>query len=241
MFKGFQNTSRGFNGIPNLNFQMNNQAYGFSGCTFWLDAAYGLNTQTDLAEVSSWQTKIGNATYIQTTVANQPRFIKNDVNFNNYPSVEFTTSGKNLTLPNSNYITLGFTILCVVKYDSLVAANSIMRRADNGGGLYIGGTSAGYEGPTWRSPINGGVQITSNADSSNPAICVFTPERIYLNGSQTNTGTATGFNTGISTIGSSDVNSLYGRLCEVVAFGYVMTTSQIESLSANINLKYAIY
>jgi hypothetical protein len=243
MFKGFQNNRRsnGFNSFPALNFQMNNEAYGFSGCSFWLDAAYGLNTQTDLAAVSFWQPRIGSYNFTQTTVANQPRLVKNDVSFNNLPTIEFNASAKNLTIPNSNSMTLGNTIAVIAKYDSLQAFNCVIRTNSTGGGIYWGGTSAGYEGPTWRSPISGAVQIASLADSSNTQIAVFTPERIYVNGSQTNTGTATGFNTGLQTLGAPDTSTLYGRIAEIVAFNFVMTTSQISLLSDNINSKYAVY
>lgn len=91
MFKGFQDTSRSqlFKGFPNLNFQMNNEAYGFSGCTFWLHAAYGLKTQTDLAAVSSWQDRKRSIDFLQATAGNQPRLVVADAAFGNKPVIEF--------------------------------------------------------------------------------------------------------------------------------------------------------
>ena len=133
MFKGFQNTSSQFKGFPHLNFQMNNEAYGFSGCTHWLDAGFGLDTQTDLSAITQWNDKVGASKWVQLTAGNQPRLRLADASFNNLPTIDFYSNTRRLTdslygIDQSNL----FTIAIVAKVDTAnTSSNDVL--SDSGG------------------------------------------------------------------------------------------------------------
>lgn len=242
MFKSFQNTSRtnGFNGFPALNFQMNNEAYGFTGCTFWLDAAYGTNTQTDLAAVSIWQTRIGGMTFTQATAGNQPRFIATDVTYNNYPIIEFVGTSKRVT---SNYsFPLGLTVAAVANYSTINTINSFIGSTQNTYSVFIAGSAAGFNGC---GISDGGSIFTGTTENTNVKIFILTKSLIVVNGISEG-GTAPTWNTSFQfdQIGMRQANtsaSLNGKISEIIMFNYEMTLSDCQRLSTNINSKYAIY
>lgn len=245
MFKSFQNTSRtnGFNGFPALNFQMNNEAYGFSGCTFWLDAAYGTNTVTDAAAISLWQTKIGGLIFTQATVASQPSYVAADVSFNNYPTINTST---NRWMSNNFGITLNAnsTIAFVAKYDSLFG-NILLGTGPNPGQttmVSLGGSIAGYTGVGWRN--SSGTWFTSTVEDANAKIGIISLNDIIVNGANV-------FNNNSNTVFPELVMQyialgaqngyLNGRIAEIIIYNFKMTSNQMIDLSNRLNSKYAIY
>lgn len=242
MFKGFQDKSKQFHGFPNLNFQMNNEAYGFSGCTFWLDAAYGLNTQTDLAAVSSWKDRISGINFEQATAGNQPRLVVADANFNNLPSIDFDVAAKVLV----SSVGIGFgnhTIAFIAKVNVAQSANCIFSQNENASSnIYLGGTTAGITGigvyNTATSLIG-----TPSIENTSTHIAAITTTEIVVDGVQNTTGN---WIPGVSynTIGRGTTTTsanLRGRVSEIIIFKRKLSSDELITLSTNINSKYAIY
>lgn len=250
MFKGFQSKSRQFNGFPNLNFQVNNEAYGFSGCTFWLDAAYGTNTQTNLAAVSTWQSKIGGIIFTQETAANQPRFILSDSTFNNLSVIQFQDGGRKLY--NNNGIGINNfsnTIAWVAKVDTETAINNIagpITVFSNAGFTQSGNNTVGPQSPGWLNGNGSFYGVSGTYRTTSTLIVVLTTSHIIINGiNQTTTSTLpVGFN--IECIGgsravSSTTTSLIGKIGEFLIFNTKFSQNECETLSSLLNSKYAIY
>lgn len=238
MFKGFPSKRSQFNSFPNLNFQMNNEAYGFSGCTFWLDAAYGLNTQTDLAAVSEWKPKIGFSSFLQSTAANQPRLVLSNALYNNYPTVETITNARGMT---SNYTYTVFnTIAFVANYNTINNANVIIgKSADNSDIVGLGGGIAGINGPFLR--IGGGSYISATTESTTVKIVVMTRDGIWVNGVNEFSGDTRIGRSFTNIFRASDgTAALIGNIAEILIFSQDLTDEAIQ-LSDLLNLKYAIY
>jgi hypothetical protein len=243
MFKGFQDTSRSqlFKGFPNLNFQINNEAYGFSGCTFWLDAAYGLNTQVDLAAVSSWIDRIKNIKFIQATAGNQPRLIVSSPSYNNNPVINFNTSTRFLA-SNINISSFA-TIAIVANYDTLGGRNCVLGNAisaeDNL--LSLGGTVTGFNGVTIGT---GGNAIASGTtEDTTVKIAIINKTNIYVNGLSEYSGNTQIQHKYFRFVGQwvNGSNALIGSVAEIILFDSHLTNDQCVALSDRLNSKYAIY
>jgi len=247
MFKGFQNISKtsGFNGFPALNFQMNNEAYGFSGCTFWLDAGYGTNTVTDLAAVSSWQPRIGAVTFTQSTAGNQPRYVVSDLNLNNLPSIDFQDNNRYLDAGTNKGITRTSTVAVVCKINAFVTQRNIIM-ADS-----ISANLALYYAAANSSPVFGqgvrsaglGDEYTNSNNDTNPRIIVFSNPNIVVNGAVTKTVNQKMDSQLYNRIGwyTANTNAMYGQISEIIVFSYEFNSSNMIKLSNYINSKYAIY
>lgn len=245
MFKGFQNKSRQFNGFPNLNFQVNNEAYGFSGCKFWLDAAYGTNTQTNLAAVSSWTDKISNTTFTQETAGNQPRYNSSNILYNNLPTIE--SQGNTRRLENTTGFPLGKTVAFIANYNTISATiNSVYSiyytsNINPYGFFAVGGNSSGVNGVTFRD-----VNLTYHSgttESTSVKIVVATPNAIYVNGVKESSSYNGIGNYSIGIIlGNSTArnDSLQGHLAEIISWNNDYTGSE-TIISDRLNTKYAIY
>jgi hypothetical protein len=244
MFKGFSDSSRNkeFHGFPNLNFQMNNEAYGFSGCTFWLDAAHGLNTQTDLAAVSLWEDKIRNIKFTQSTAGNQPQLVINSVNFNNYPAVRFQSNARYLSSFDLVDTSNNFTIAFVAKLNTANSThtNALMSNLGTPGAGYIGLRKTTTNGIGWYGSSSS-VQMDSGIIDTNPHIVVVTNNEIVVDGVQTVTGSYTPL-ISWSVIGSSNTGwALQSDVAEIIIFNNLLNSDDCITLSDNINSKYAIY
>lgn len=245
MFKGFQDTSalQQFHGFPNLNMQQATSAYGFSGVTFWLDAAYGLNTQTNLGAVSRWQARVGNATFEQATAGNQPRLILNDANYNNLPSVEAQDSARfmDATIGSGlRYNAQNITVAVISKVNTALGLNVLISDTNNNA-FFDGGTNVGNNGFGYLA--GGTIQIQGNTESLNSRIKIIAGNNIIVNGVNETTGNAgTSFLElrRIFRLGASTAQ-LQGSIAEIIAFGYSMTSDEAIALSDRINQKYAIY
>lgn len=238
MFKGFQRKNRQFNGFPNLNFQVNNEAYDFSGCTFWLDAAYGTNTQTNLGAVSIWTDRITNSRYIQNTAANQPRYVTTDANFNNLPSIDFYDTARRMQ--TSEFAPSLGTIAVIAKVTTPVSWNMFLGNGSTHHGLIFGGSGAAL-GIGKRKAAN--TFWGATGEDTNSHIVIITESNIVIdNVDQTLSGTneilgAFDWVGGTSLAG----NSFSGKIAEILNFRRQFTLSEMQRLSENLNSKYAIY
>jgi hypothetical protein len=248
MFKSYQDSSSAdqFKGFPNLNFQGSNSAYGFSGVSFWLDAAFGLNTQTNLGAVSRWQQRVGNGTFIQDTAGNQPRFILNDANFNNLPSVEAQDSSRfMLAQAGSGLRYIGNNTIAVVsKVNTQNTVNGIIgiNTAAAYDGLADGGTRTNYNG--FGTSVSLNMVLQGTTESLNSRIKIITNTNVIVNGVSETTGTNTAsvfdyFS--LFRIFNSSPGNLIGTIAEIIAFNYSMTSTDAIALSDRINQKYALY
>lgn len=237
MFKGFQDNSalQQFHGFPNLNMQQATSAYGFSGVTFWLDAAYGLNTQTNLGAVSRWQARVGGSIFEQTTAGSQPRLILSDANYNNLPSVESTSLAREMTAFVGFKFNPQITLAVISKVNTITNQNTIFGATANN--IHDGGTGTGLNGFGISTTFQG------TTESVNTRIKILTSTNIFVNGTIETTGTIGSLNQEYFTIfrQSGTNNTLIGTIAEIIAFGYAMTSDEAIALSNNINQKYAIY
>jgi hypothetical protein len=252
MFKNYQDTSSAdqFKGFPNLNFQGSNSAYRFSGVSFWLDAAFGLNTQTNLGAVSRWQQRVGGGVFTQGTAGNQPRLILNDANYNNFPSVEAQDTARYM-FGNFTYDALNMTIAIISKvntpqqfnciFGSPTPGNNDPARSISDGGLNSGMTGFGSHSI---NPAGSGVSFLGNTENTNARIKILTANNVIVNSNIETTGTA---NAGLSITTSQLFRTqffnynLVGSLAEVIVYNYSMTSTDAIALSDRINQKYALY
>lgn len=257
MFKGFQNISKNkeFNEFPSLIFQMNNEAYGFSGCTFWLDAAHGLNTQTDLNPVTLWREKINGINFIQETVADQPRLILSDGNFNNNPVIDFNADGKGLFATNSLQ-SRNQTLVLVYQYISSPNLSSYQARLISDGDESNARTSG--KSFSWRLSSNSTVTNTCGFCSGTSALCTSNNEYvtttrisiINLNYWYSNGASVTISNGGFSSISDfnilaiGSINPAFSgifKIAEIIQYKSNFNETQILALSNILNTKYAVY
>jgi hypothetical protein len=241
MFKGFNNRQQ--NGFPLTNFFQDISAYGYGGVTFWLDAAFGLNTQTNLGAVSRWMPRVGASPFIQDTVASQPRFILNDANYNNFPSVQ-TVSDRNMSTPAGQglKLTQNSTILIVSKVDVNTNTNGIIGLASPQNCIFDGGNTAGYNGFGF---LGSAIQFQGTTESTSARIKIITSTNIIINGSVEATGSIGNANADLITLFRGNNlggnGALIGSIAEIIAFNYSMTSTDAIALSDRINQKYALY
>lgn len=237
MFKGFNNRQQ--HSFPNINFGGNyGQAYNFSRCLLWLDAAYGTSTVVNGANVSSWVDKINGVTYSQGTAGSQPTYVASDLSFNNLPALNF--SGFRLMF-GSNTFGLGSLTHAII-----VRATSVLAVAHNiilGEGQFAGfgglGNAAAATGYGYYSSSTAFTK--TNIEDTAMHIIVANRNFIIIDGvNQTSQTSATTLL--FSAIGSSNgnfgTNSVIG---EILLYDYLMSETDAIQLSANINAKYLKY
>lgn len=243
MFKGFNN--RQLHGFPNLIFQGDISAYGFGGVSFWLDAAFGLNTQTNLGAVSRWQARVGGGIFEQATAGSQPRLIFSDANYNNLPSVESVDGSRSLTTASGTGLRINnqTTIAVISKVNTGQSSNSIISSTINGAGIADGGNNTGWNGFLY---FNGSsISLQGTTESTNTRIKIITSSNVIINGVTESTGTfnaiteLTRLFNGVE--GGQTTRTLIGSIAEIIAFNYSMSSTDAIALSNNINQKYAIY
>jgi len=256
MFKSFSDSSRNqeFHGFPNLNFQMNNERYGYSGFYFDLDARFGKNKTNDVADlgaISSWVDTLMGVEYLQGTAGNQPRLQLTDVNFNNYPSIDFHTNARILTSNTGLSLSNEHTLILVGKVNTINSNSNFV--FTNGGDatathlsvLTFGGDSSNYVGiGIYRGNANNQAAVmTSTIEDTSPHIVVITPYEIVIDGVQRATGlwqpnqifSAIGLTTG------AIARNFLGRLTRVLAREGSLSSQDCINISTNINTEYAIY
>jgi hypothetical protein len=239
MFKGFNN--RQPNGFPNINFGGNyGQAYNFTRCLLWLDAAYGTSTVVNGANVSSWQDKINGVQYTQATAGNQPTYVASDANFNNFPVIDF---GDNLAkrLNGNTSFGLGSTTLAIIV--RMTRTNEITNSLIIGDGAQSGFSGAGAGGNvTGFGFYNGGAALTkSNVEDTSTHIVIANRNFIIVDGVNQTSATST-LTQNFTSIGSTNGDS--SPCCfisEILIYDYIMGTDDGIRLSDNINAKYLKY
>jgi hypothetical protein len=246
MFKSYQDTSTAgqFRGFPNLNFQGSNSAYGFSGVSFWLDAAFGLNTQTNLGAVGRWQPRVGNGIFGQGTAGSQPRLILNDVNYNNLPSIQSVDSSRVMSAANGFRLnSSGFTLAIVSKVNTALDVNVLLSVSVGApyiddGGILSGFNGFGLGGLTFQTQSS----FQGTTESLNPRIKIMTSSNIIVNGNNEFTGN---FGNNLEFVnlfeGGAANRRFIGTLAEIILFDYTMTSTDAIALSDRINQKYALY
>lgn len=250
MQKGFQDTSSQsqFKGFPNLNMQQSNSAYGYSGCTFWLDAAFGLNTQTNLGAVSRWQPRVGNGVFEQGTVTSQFRLIQNLPAFNNYPAIDYISNGRFMFNSLPNGVPNAFTIAFVgqryltLNQAAIVACSNLGNFSNllNSSNISFGGTfNVNQTGIGIYSHL-ATRQLGSSIEDTMPHICVISNTFCMVDEIIYDTGNIS-YNTSIRVLGAQDTSNAFGYLGELLIFNYTMKSDEAIDLSNRINTKYAIY
>jgi hypothetical protein len=231
--------------VPVNGIRKTNYAYGFGGVNFWLDAGYGLNTQTDLAAVTKWIDRIRGISFQQSTAASQPRFILSDANFNNYPTVDFSVSTSRYLQSFYSYgfpNTTDFTIAFIAKYGVLNTQNCVAGTSVAGAPrIALGGTAASWNGVT---VFNTSLIGSGTTESTSTKIAIITNTEIVVNGTQEATYSYFNFNLNMDQIGIANTlggQQLRGQIAEIIVFGDALSSADCIRLSDNINAKYAIY
>jgi hypothetical protein len=245
MFKSYHDTSSAdqFKGFPNLNFQGSNSAYGFSGVYFWLDAAFGLNTQTNLGAVSRWQPRIGRSVFEQTTAGSQPRLVLNDANYNNLPSVEAIDNNRVMqsALNGGLAYNVNCTIAVISKLTTATLFNGIIgTNAGTPTGLSDGGNQANFNGFGYSA---GSMVLQGTTESANARIKIISDTSVIVNGITESTGTNSKSPAELFQLfrtATSGANYI-GSIAEIIAYNFSMTSEQCIQLSNTINQKYALY
>jgi hypothetical protein len=247
MFKGFQSKSRQFNGFPNLNFQTNNEAFGFSGWYWLQDAEYGLNTSVNLDPVTRWQSKIGYYIFSQSTAANQPRLILNDSDFNNYPSVDFSVD-RNRALQTLNAASIdmynpGSTFVFVYKLALVNNMNNILSfNAITNQNIVGGGTLSHITGFGLTTSVNAQFLSTIEDAAKHLAIiiCNKTNSEIIIDGVSVATGSIS-ISQSFNLLGGVIGTNMNGKIAFAGSLNRSMSSVDAIELSSRINLKYGIY
>jgi hypothetical protein len=248
MYNLYQDTNRNkqYKGFPSKVFGMNTfAAYGFADCTFWIDAAYGLLTQTNLAAISSWKDRINNWEFAQATAGNQPRLNTANPSFNNLPTIEFFDTARFLDsqrggLPLGTKNTLAF----VAKYSSINQLNTVLGNDLGPGQIGLGGTFAGATGPYHFEST--GLSIgTGSTDSTTTKIVVMTESEIWVNGVREFSGTIPAFMdwspTKIGRRQPTTGQQLLGHVAEILIINRKLSSDECLVFSGNLNTKYAQY
>ena len=239
MFKGFNNRQQ--NGFPNINFGGNyGQAYNFSRCLLWLDAAYGTSTVVNGANVSSWIDKINGVQYTQVTAVNQPTYVASDANFNNFPTVNFGTGTQRFMVGSSTF-GLGSLTHAIIVRSTSVTSNSSNLIIGNGitAGFSGGGATAAATGYGFYSGNSGFTR--SSIEDTAMHIVIANRNYVIVDGiNQTSSTSSTTFN--FSFLGSSEINNLPSFIVsEILLYDYLMSETDAIQLSSNINAKYLKY
>lgn len=243
MFKGFNQRGFSFSSIPTNTVSSLNSAYNVSGCTFWLDASYGLNTQTNLAAVTSWVDKISNTRFYQNTASYQPRYITSDSNFNNLPTVDFSVDS-NRFLASDVFANVGNCIVFVARYSVLQGTNELLTLGGSDSFFYssyllAGNGSSSYTGIGQRNASTG-IVVCGTTENTNTKIGIIQKNKIYVNNTEEWSGTiADMFN--IKNIGGRAGANVYGQIAEVLFFNKLLTVQEVDIISTGLNQKYAIY
>jgi hypothetical protein len=236
MFKGFNNKQQ--HGFPSLLFGKNDEAYNFNKCILWLDAAYGTNTITNGANISSWVDKISGVRYTQGSAGSQPTYVASDANFNNFPTINFGTS--TILLNGSSTFGIGATtIVMIVRMTGNATVASIILGNNTNTGFGANGIGASVTGFGFYA--NGTPSTISDIEDTSMHIVIANRNFIMVDG--LNETTSTSVNTfNFSGIGSSFLNSVPNCIiAEVLIYDYEMSQTEATQLSSNINAKYLKY
>jgi hypothetical protein len=239
MFKGFNNRQQ--HSFPNINFGGNyGQAYNFSRCLLWLDAAYGTSTVVNGASISSWQDKINGLIYANSTLASQPTYVLSDASFNNLPTINFGNNEQR-GLFGSAFGLGGTTHALIVRNTSTtqIEGNLIL---GNGGniGFVGGGQSANVSGFGYYGAPNGFTR--SNIEDTNMHIVIANRNFVIVDGINRTSTLNANFSFTFSVIGFGGGQTRASCvIAEILLYDYEMSETDAIQLSSNINAKYLKY
>jgi len=239
MFKGFNNRQQ--NGFPKLNFQGDRSAYGQVGCSMWMRADFGLNTQTNNAAISSWVDSITGIPFVQATAGSQPRLNLTNANYNNLPTVDFFDNARFLTTQNETPISNIKTIAFIANYDTINIVNRLCGSLGTTQSVGLGGTQAGVNGVFFG---DSSTIYSGTTENTNVKICVISDSLIMVNGVAESTNPAVNIQFSINTIGQSLAltgGRLIGKVAEIIGFSTSLNQAQALALSTQLNQKYVIY
>jgi hypothetical protein len=237
MFKGFNNKQQ--NSFVNLNFAGDRSAYGQGGCMFWMRADFGLNTQTNGANVSSWTDYINGYNFVQATAGSQPVLRTAQAEYNNLPVIDFYPSASERSMPISGGVVTAFrTFAFIANYDSIRDINNIVNFG-TANRIALGGINAGYNGV---SLLNNSTLTSGTTESTSVKIAVISTNLIMVN-SVTESTAANRIDFGFNQISGAQggFGGLRGKVAEILCFENELNEAQALALSNNINAKYAIY
>lgn len=238
MFKAFQKGQQ-FKGFPALNFQLNNERFGFSACTFDLDARYNTNTLTNGAAISSWRDTIGYYNFSQATAGNQPSYNSTTLLLNNYPSIQFTNQRSLLGPQNFGFETVAF----VFYNSSLNLQNVLLGTSDANNTSFsrinTGGTAdPGPNGISYITSLTT-VVAASFVNDTNPHIVVIGTNCFVIDGVTYTTPNRPVSFARISN--TTNGGSFLGYVTRILGYKNPMNQDQAFQLCENINNEYAIY
>jgi len=247
MFKSFSDSSRNqeFHGFPSLNFQMNVQRYNISACSMDLDARYGTNTTTNLAAISSWKDQITGYEFVQATAGNQPRYLSSDVNFNNYPAVDFSVdTARTLNSQFGAVIKNQFIIVAVFRVIAFPGTQRGIVCAQNGaGGNNLLRISTGRtDQPMGVQNSNTTYLLTGDNGDTSPHILIASNTNLVVDGVLKDSQPSYGWLGIMNSIGTQSA-AYNGRnaVTRILVYDTGATTQQLLTLSDAINAEYAIY
>jgi hypothetical protein len=240
MFKGFNNRQQ--HSFQNINFGGNyGQAYNFSRCLLWLDAAYGTTTVVNGANVSSWQDKINGVQYTQGTAAIQPTYVASDASFNNFPTMNFGT-GNTRRMSSSTEFGLGNTTIALIVRMTATNANQQNLILSNGQRIGFGGGGNGSNVTGYGFYDFNANFTRSDIEDTNMHIVVANRSFVIVDGLNETVNT-TAVNQTFTTIGSSQTSDNPNSfiVAEILLYDYLMSEADAIQLSNNINSKYLKY
>lgn len=256
MFKGFSK-SNNFKTFPSLNFQVNNEVYGFSGCISWLDPTSGLNTQTDLAAVSSWQDKINGIIFSQSTAGAQPRFIAADANFGNKPTVNFNTTGKGLICSNGIVYDKNYTIAIVYLYTSdatgtswnsrIISDNDLTSPRTNGAGYFWNANNNGAIRNQTGFYTGGANNVVSSSTLYNTNAYITIANKNLWIANNSSVAMSIGSTSIIPSFQFNAIGAAFANfsgiftIAEILIYKQTLNLQDASMLSDRLNTKYAIY
>jgi hypothetical protein len=256
MFKGFSEKNN-FKGIPEKIFgnQTIIPAYGIDGCFLWLDPQ-DIQGISNLDRLSNWVAKQKNWNFIQQSTSNQPRWIESTPSFNNHPSVDFDTNVRNFILPTGGIIPFGFNwSIAFVSQTGALSGNTGQRSIfDDGIETSINLVSAGDNRPDFdgigiynrgfnsaRTATILGSGIKDSAAHITVIRAGISTARLIVDGVETVTGTWVPAGKWVR-LGANNATNLGSMLlAEVLIFSRYLSNSEMDTLSTELNAKYAIY
>jgi hypothetical protein len=233
---GFSRPTDMIRHLPSNKTRRSKYAFGFGGCILDLDPAYGTNTKTNGALVSSWIDQAIGMPFVNS--AGLPSYVSSDANYNNNPSLSFGTSGR-LVANTPVGIHGGFTILAVAKVDIFQNRNTAFD--DAGGtevGLLMAGNNVGVSGiGYYRGSV---ADVVGTTEDTAAHIVVITPTSIWVDGVKEGTSSPFKANS-IARVGGATNASLRGTLARLVVLDHALSDSEVPILSDNANAQYLVY
>jgi hypothetical protein len=249
MFKGFSDSSRNneFHGFPNLNFQMNNEVFGFSGAVMDFDAEHFTSTKINNANVVFWNDKINQIQFIQNTAAQQPLYVLNDSEFGNKPSLNFNLGTKNLiSVPLKGFNTIAFAVKVDVAAVQDNAVNCLLKNSqfsNNGQVVSVNSGSTGVKGiGVYRGTNYATQDIESGVKDLNVHFSAISSNAISVDGVLSSTNNFSWINT-FDMMGESSTglirDGIRGRVARIIFYNSNLSETQLVQLTQRMKDYYS--